>query len=259
MKQVFMALGLMLVLCGSLGAADRQISITLTVDPADAAIKVVSGSDLKEKTYRSPAEVTATVPGDLETARKNVIEISRDRYKPVTIPLRNLRANEVLRIKLEKQKQLKFQMVAPRQSDTLTIKDGQVQLGLRIDHKEIQMSLMNTTAFPIRLLWQRASYTDPAGVQHRVMHPGIRYEERNRSFPYQTVMPFMTVHQPVMPVDLVVHDAEKKTMENLPLFPPEAAEKFKGKTFDLLLPVEIENKGVVPYLFKIKVLGMVHD
>jgi hypothetical protein len=126
-----------------------------------------------------------------------------------------------------------------------------------LDEKQMQLSLTNNTPFPIRILWQRAGYTDPAGQYHRVMHPGIRYEERNRSFPYQTVMPFMTIHQPVLPVDMIMTDRTMKSYESRPLFPPEAIERFKGKTFELLLPIEIENKGVVPYTFKVKVLGTV--
>ena len=107
------------------------------------------------------------------------------------------------------------------------------------------------------MLWQRAAYTDAAGQYHRIMHPGIRYEERNRSFPYQTVMPFMTIHQPLHAGGYGRSDRRRTSCETLPLFPPEAVERFKGKTFELLLPIEIENKGVVPYTFKVKVLGMV--
>lgn len=89
------------------------------------------------------------------------------------------------------------------------------------------------------------------------MHSGIHYEERNRSFPYQTVMPFMTIYQAVMPVDLVVHDQQKKGLESQPLFPADAGERMKGKTFELTIPIEVENKGVVPYTFKVKVLGWI--
>jgi hypothetical protein len=254
MKQAIMAFCLLLVLCAYSGAADRQKSFKLVVEPAGARIKVVSGSGLKEKVYRSPASVTASVADDPERAKKNVIEISHDRYKPAVIPLASVGPGEVLKVKLEKilRKQLKFQMVSPTQSDTLQIKDGQVKISMMLDERQMQLSLTNSTPFPIRILWQRAGYTDAAGQYHRVMHPGIKYDERNRSFPYQTVMPFMTIHQPILPVDMVLRDHTTR-----PLFPPEEVERFRGKTFELQLPIEIENKGVVPYTFKVKVLGMV--
>lgn len=256
MKAGFIALGLMFGLCGALSAADGKKNFELAVDPPDAVIRVISGSALKEESYRSPAAISALLAENPERAKKNVIEISRDGYKPVTISLKSIRSGDVLKIRLEKTliRQLKFRMVAPTASDTLMIKDSDVQLGLTIDDKQIMISIRNKTAWPIRLFWQRAFYTDPAGQQHRIMHPGIRYEERNRSFPYQTVMPFMTVNQPIMPVDMVVKDREKNTLATLPLFPPEAVGRFKGKTLELLLPIVIEGKGVVPYSFKIKVL-----
>lgn len=261
MKQGVIAVSLLVVLCGPAWAGDRQTSFTLSVDPPDAVIRVVSGSSLKEQRYKSPASIKVSVAEDTERAKKNIIEISRDKYKPAVIALRSVRTGESLKIQLEKivSKRLKFRMVAPAQSDTLQIKDGQVQLGLFIDEKQIQMSLMNNTTLPIRVLWQRAAYTDAAGRYHRIMHPGIRYEERNRSFPYQTVMPFKTIHQPLIPADMIVPDRLKNTYETKPLFPPEAVEQFKGKTFELLLPIEIENKGVVSYAFKVKVLGMVAE
>jgi hypothetical protein len=149
-------------------------------------------------------------------------------------------------------KQPKFILVSPTRSDILRIRDGQVKIDMILDERQMQMSLTNTTAFPIRILWQRAGYTDLAGQYHRVMHPGIKYDDRNRSFPYQTVMPFMTIHQPVLPVDMVLTDHTTR-----PLFPQEDIVRFKGRTFELLLPIEIENKGVVPYTFRIQVLGLV--
>lgn len=261
MKRSCITFGLLLALGASAPAAERQKSFQITVDPPDAVIKVVSGSDLKERRYLSPASVTATIADEPDRAKKNVIEITRERYKPVVIPLPNLREGEVLKIRLEKalRKQLKFRMVAPLQSDTLQIRDAQIQLGLLVDEKQMQMNVTNNTPQPIRVLWQRASYTDPANQVHRVMHPGIRYQDRNRSFPYQTIMPFMTVHQAVMPVDMITPGREMKTLEQQPLFPPDAVERFKGKNFELLIPIEIGNRGVVPYRFKVKILGSVQE
>lgn len=260
MKQTIMAFCLLLGVCAFSEALDGQTSFTVTVEPADAVIKVLSGSGLKEQVYRSPAEVRASVSEDPRRAKQNILEVSRDGYRQITIPLGSIRTGEVLKLRLQKiqHKQLKFRMVSPTESDNLRIRDGQVSIALTLDEKQMQMSFTNTTPLPIRVLWQRAAYTDAAGQNHRIMHPGIRYEERNRSFPYQTVMPYMTIHQPLLPVDMVTFDRRKQSCETLPLFPADAVERFKGRIFELLIPVEIENR-VVPYTFKVKVLGMVGE
>ena len=49
-------------------------------DPPDSTIRVVSGIDLKELKYRSPAVITADVPKDPALAAKAVLEVSKDNY-----------------------------------------------------------------------------------------------------------------------------------------------------------------------------------
>ena len=50
-------------------------------DPPDSTIRVVSGIDLKELKYSSPATITAGVPKDPELAAKAVLEVSRENYR----------------------------------------------------------------------------------------------------------------------------------------------------------------------------------
>ena len=260
MKRLIVLWVALLALSVTAYAADQQKKLTLTVDPPDAAITVLSGSDLKELSYRSPAKISARLPHDQDLARKAVIMISRERYKTVTIPLRNVRDGDVLKIRLEKEVRtaLQFRMLAPAQSDDIRIKDGRVNLALIIDEKQLQMTMTNTSPQPIHILWERASYTDVNRTSHRVMHPGIRYEDRNRSLPLQRIMPFMTVTQAVIPVDLVQANSQKKTAETAPLFPLQTLDRIKGKDFELFIPVLIGTE-IVPYRFRIKVLGLVQE
>ncbi len=238
---------------------DRK-TFTVSVDPPDAAIRVVSGNDLKEQLYRSPATITAIVPGDRELAKKAVMEISRDRCKPAIIPVRSIRNGEVLKIRLEKsvRKSLRFSLVAPTQSPDLEIKDSRITMGLRIDEQQMQLSLTNNTPNAIRVLWERAGYTDVNNQFHRIMHPGIRYQDRNHSLPSQSVMPYMTLHQQIISVDHVVYNPQKKDFEPLPLFALEKTDSLAGKTFEVVIPVAMDSQ-VVPYRFRVKALGMVTE
>jgi hypothetical protein len=112
MKHTIMAFCLLLGICAYSVAGDRQKTFKLTVEPAGAVIKVVSGSGLKEQVYKSPASITASLADDPAREKMNVIKISHDRYKPAVIPLGSVNAGQLLHVKLEKIKQLKFLMVA---------------------------------------------------------------------------------------------------------------------------------------------------
>ncbi len=256
MKKTVSVFAVFLAVSVSAFAADRK-TFKISVDPADATIRVVSGDDLKEQTYRSPATITATVPRDRELAKKAVVEISRERCKPAIIPVRNIRDGESLKIRLEKsvRKGLKFALVGPTQSPDIEIKDNRVTIGLRIDEQQMQISLKNNTADVIRVLWERAGYIDVDSKFHRLMYPGVRYQDRFQSLPPQPVMPFMTLHQPLIPVDLVTYNPQKKTTEPMPLFSLNNANSLAGKVFEVLIPVAM-NAEVVAYRFTIKVIGM---
>jgi hypothetical protein len=212
---------------------------------------VVSGSDLKEQQYRSPVRIRAFLPLDRRLAGRAVVRIMRDRFKPKVMPLANIADGEMLRVNLEKEFRLRFRMTGREKSDELRIRDKAVSLVLRIDEQRMMMSLTNRTSRVMNVLWQRASYTDVNNRIHRIMHPGIRYEDRYGSFPLQQVMPYVTLHQAVIPVDNVALDPEKKAFEILPLF-RNPLNKLGGKELKVVIPIEIESR-IVPYTFRVKV------
>lgn len=256
MKRIGLTLGVLLLLSMPAAAEDRQKQFTILVVPPDAGITVISGSalsrnGLKEQVYRSPAMIKAMVPGDPELIKKAVVKITRDRFKPKILPLETINDGDVLKVDLEKEFRLRFRMIRPRQSNDILIRDRQVLFGLRVDEENLQMSLTNNTAAVIRILWQRASYTDVHNRTHRIMHAGIPFENRFNSFPFQDVMPFVTLHQVLIPVQNVVLNPQRKEFEVLPMF-PEAGKDLSGKEFKVHIPVEIDGR-VVPYSFGVKV------
>ncbi len=237
-------------------ASGMKKSFTVIADPPDAEIKVVSGSGLDVEKFRSPAKITVRIPKDSRLFVKNVMEISRDTYKPRIMQLRDIKEGEVLNIKLDKAVvyRLKYRLISPVLSDEIKFRDQIISLSFAVGDQSFQMNLENLTVYPLKIMWDRADYTDVNNRAHRLMHSGIRYEDRNNSIPAQIVPAKGSIRQTVMPISSVVYSQEKKAYENFPLFPLESdmAAGLKGRVFYLLIPVEIDRQ-IIPYNFKIEI------
>jgi hypothetical protein len=237
-------------------ASGMKKSFTVIADPPDSDIKVVSGSDLEVEKYRSPAKITVRIPKDSRLFVKNVLEVSKDTYKTQKMQLRDIKEGEVLNIKLEKvvAYRLKYRLVGPVQSDEIKFSDKIISVSFVIGEQSFQMNLANLTAYPLKILWGSADYTDVNNRSHRLMHSGIRYQDRNNAIPSQIVPPQGSVQQTVMPISSVVYSQEKKGYENFPLFPLDSdmAAGLKGRIFYLLIPVEFDRQ-IIPYNFKIEI------
>ena len=242
--------------------SERTKRFTLVVDPPDADIRVISGSDLKELRYRSPAEITAGVPSDTVLEKKAVLEITRDKYKPVVLALRDIKDGDNLRIKLEKavSYRLKFRLLSPVPSDEIKFQDKVVSVSLTVEDRQFHLNLANLTSSELKILWDRAEYTDVKNRQHRLMHSGIRYQDRNNPLSSQPVPPHGSVQEAVMPISSVVYSQQTKVYENLPLFPldSESAAGLKGKIFYLFIPMGIDRQ-IFPYNFKIEIADVIKE
>lgn len=262
MKRLPVVLGALLALSTCASAADKQKNFSVVVDPPDANIRVLSGSDLKEQQYRSPASIAAPVAKDPGMARKAVVEITRDRYKPAVIPLRSIRDGETLKVKLKRivRDRLKFRLVDPVQSDQLMIKDDILSMGLTVDERQLQLSLTNLSPQTIRVVWERAAFMDVNRQSHRLMHAGIAFEDRLKPFPVQAVMSGATLHEALIPVGYVSLSRPSKAYEVRPLFTLKAgaAAELTGKVFEVVIPVEAGGE-ITPYTFKIEIAGVVRE
>ena len=242
--------------------SERTKRFMLVVDPPDADIRVVSGSDLKELRYRSPAEITVGLPNNTVSEKKAVLEITKDKYKPVVLALQNIKDGDNLRIKLEKavSYRLKFRMLSPVSSDEIKFQDKVVSVALTVEDRQFHLNLANLTSSELKILWDRAEYTDVKNRQHRLMHSGVRYQDRNNPLSAQPVPPHGSVQEAVMPISSVVYSQQTKAYENLPLFPldSESAAGLKGKIFYLFIPMGIDRQ-IFPYNFKIEIADMIKE
>jgi hypothetical protein len=201
--------------------SERTKRFALVVDPPDADIRVISGSDLKESRYRSPAEITAGMPSDTVLEKKTLLEITRDKYRPVVLSLRNIKDGDNLHIKLEKvvQYRLKCRLLIPVPSDEIKVEDKVVSVSIIVEDRQFHLNLTNLTSSELKILWDLAEYTDIRNRQHRLMHSGVPYQDRSNPLSSQPVPPLGSVQEAVMPISSVGYSQRSKAYENLPLFP----------------------------------------
>ena len=264
MKRYAVAVLAAIMMSGCSSAVTKSFKVF--ADPPDADIRVVSGLELKELKYRSPAAVTAEVPKDPALASKAYLEVSRDSYKPFTLALRDIRDGQTLNVRLEKLMQslfryrLAYRLVAPAVSDTLQFRDATLAVSFTVDEQSIQMHLTNLGDHEVKILWDQAQFTDVNMQTSRLMHSGIRFADRNNPIPDQVVPPRAAVREGVFPINRVFFSQQKKAYETKSLFPvdTEAGAHLKGKTINLFIPVEVD-RAIIPYNFKFEITDSVKE
>jgi len=235
-------------------------------DPPDATIKVVSGIDLKELKYRSPAAITAEVPKDAALAAKAVLEVSKDNYQPKILALRDINEGETLNIRLEKILQdiirykLSFRLVRPVVSPELQFRDKNISVAVTVGEQGFQMHFENLSPHDMKILWDRAEYTGLNRQSQRLMHSGVRFQDRHNPIPDQFILSRGSVQEAVFPISNVYMLPQRNGYDIRPLFPLESddAAGLKGKSVNLFIPVEV-NRQIIPYNFKIEIIDAVKE
>jgi hypothetical protein len=129
----------------------------------------------------------------------------------------------------------------------------------------ISFALHNKTKHSIKLLWNEAVFIDPQGTSHRVMHNGVKFNDRNGDQPATVIPRLGNISDNIVSVDQVrlAGEAGWITDDFLPTpiaFSEVQAEEFAaqvtpyiGKTFQVLLPLQIEDV-TNEYIFSFKIL-----
>jgi hypothetical protein len=238
------------------GCATVEKRFTVIVEPPDAVITVIPGGDGPERKFSSPADVTVSIPTDPDLAAASRVEVTRELYKPKTVSIAGIEEGYVMRIKLEKLVHylLKFRLLAPAPSDDLRYRDREIAAAFTPGERQFDLDLTNYSGKTIRILWDRAEYTDYVNKQHRIMHSGVRPQDRNNAIPPETVQPGGSVQRSIMPVSAVVYSKEKKGYDTKPLFPVDndRAVALKGRRIYLFLPIEVD-RAIIPYNFKFEI------
>jgi hypothetical protein len=263
-KYILITMAAALAVSGCSGVVAKNFKVF--ADPPDSTIRVVSGIDLKEMKYRSPATITAEAPKDPALAAKAVLEVSKDKYQSKVIALRDINDGDTLNIKLEKmlkdlvRYKLSFRLVSPEVSQELRFQDKNIAVAFTIGEQGIQMHLENLSPHDMKILWEQAEYTGVNRQPQRLMHSGVRFQDRHNPIPDQFVLSRSSVQEAVFPISYVTMLPQRKGYDIRPLFPLESddAAGLKGKSVNLFLPVEI-NRQIIPYNFKIEIIDAVKE
>lgn len=264
MKRYAVVVLAMILASGCAGVTTKRFKVFTS--PPDAAITVVSGVELKTQKYTSPASVTVEVPKDPALAGKAVLEVTRDSYKPKTIAISSIRDRDTLNLTLEKilrdivRYKLSCRLAAPVVSKELQFRDKVIAVSFGVEEQSFQMRFENHSARAVNIRWEQAMYTDVRGQTHRLMHSGIRFQDRNNPLPSQPVPSHTSVQEALIPVSSVYMSREKKDYDVRPLFPVEAdaAAGLKGRSISLFIPVEMDHQ-LIPYNFRIEITGVVKE
>jgi hypothetical protein len=155
--------------------------------------------------------------------------------------------------------------------------DDLVKIYWFADSRGISFLLENKTSHSIKIPWDEAAYVDIDGRSHRVMHSGIKYNERENPQPPSIVVRKGFLEDIVFPTDLVYYregyygnsysrpggwGKNSLLIDSFFMFDEfteEDATKFKnlansyvGKSFQVLLPIQIQ-ETVNDYIFAFRV------
>jgi hypothetical protein len=247
-------------------SSPATINFKVFADPPDSIIKVISGSDLKEQKFSSPAAVTVKVPSDPSLASKAILEVQRENYQPKIIALKDIKPGETLNIRLEQIIQnlgkysLKYRMKAPEMSNELRFRDQVIAIAFTIGDQSFDISFSNLTDHDVKILWDRSEYSDVNHQAHRIMPSTVRFPDRNDPLPDQIVLAKSSIKEDVIPIANVFLSPQRKGYDIHPLFPlySDVAAGLKGKSFNLFIPVEVD-RAIIPYNFKIEIIDAVKE
>ena len=149
-----------------------------------------------------------------------------------------------------------------------SFEDDLIRIVWMVTPEELVFDLTNKTDHSMKIIWDKAVYTDEKGNSKRVTHSGVKYTDRNKSQPPTTVAKDTAVSDLVFPAENVDYEGGPYGGWRIkPLFPTSStsgtaedllakAKKYVGKSVQVLLPLEVEGT-VNDYIFVFKVNDVV--
>lgn len=131
--------------------------------------------------------------------------------------------------------------------------DDFIKITWFVDSKRFNFNLENKSNHSIKINWDDISLVDVNGKACRVMHSGVKYNERNNSQPATTVPRGATLSDMLVPTENVIFVSSPLIMGSAgwgeaTLLPTvfaksevQQAQAFVGKKMTILMPIIIEN------------------
>lgn len=143
-------------------------------------------------------------------------------------------------------------MTKPANASSLSFEDDAFSIVWGLQEEGMAFTLRNKTENPIGINWNQVSFVDVEANAHKVMHQGVKFISRNETIASTTVPPMAKVTDTVVSVDQIEQGSRGNWITNR-LFPlGEAAQSYKGKSFSVFMPLEI-NGVVKNYSFAFKI------
>jgi hypothetical protein len=152
-----------------------------------------------------------------------------------------IRSFDLKFVKGSYQAQYVISMRKPVAADDMVFSDGLIELRFAPSEKQLGFTVRNTGSGPVKIDWNSAAFVDIAGASHKVMHHGVKYNERGAMQAPTVIPPGAIVRDFVYPSDYVsfIYGVwnEQPMFPNAPL-----ANEYKGHSFGVFLPIEIDGK-----------------
>ena len=121
------------------------------------------------------------------------------------------------------------------------------------DLTEFSFTLENKLDNSIKIIWDEAVYIDEDNSSLKVMHSGVKYEDREKAQPLTVIAKKTKINDLVIPVDNIHYVNPSKYSSGfwreLPLF---SVQKSAEKTVKILLPIQIQ-ETINEYIFSFKI------
>jgi hypothetical protein len=151
--------------------------------------------------------------------------------------------------------------------------DNMVRIEWRPAPVDIEFAVNNKTDSPIKIVWDEAKFVDEKGISHRLIHSGISYEERKLPQPPTVIAGGINLQDFIHPLDYfqwkeirgMRSDKQQGYWDRTPFLPTQTkgtaeelrvkASAFVGKTFQVILPLEISNVRI-DYLYTFRITNV---
>lgn len=149
---------------------------------------------------------------------------------------------------------------------TYAYSDDNINIVFTPTNYDIGFDIQNKTDDSIKIIWDDAAFVDTTGNSHKVMHKGVKYIDRNASWPPSIVVKQQRLSDVIVPTDYIEWTGQDwKGTSYLPTVAPKSADGFTkdptiedlarqyiGKKVQVLLPLQINNQ-LNNYIFTFEV------
>ena len=145
-----------------------------------------------------------------------------------------------------------------KQGNTITYKDDYISSVFLPTRTGIEFILNNNSNGSIKVHWDNGAFVDLLGESKRIIHTGTKFSEKNKQQLPTVIAKGTKISESVVPSENIFYGFN--SWEKLPILPNHLSEKealaYKGRTFKLFLPIEIEGE-IQDYIFVFKIENIV--